>query len=365
MSPLGSHTYTMATHPAGSPRTVPDKNSGNTSNMEANTGDGTTETPVSSFNPLDPGSPNPTVGGSPSIKFKAYKCCTCNTSHYEPFTSDQDTCYNCNHAVCRACYNFWECCNCNTLGRFSNHTCDECGHEKCPRKCLFQIITKDAWLRVEALRATEKRGTTEQQRGEKMHKLGRFGDSGKIIAGGRCGANSPANANFKPGTVAEKEEALKSLVSLREKVKASSKSHVASESLLPSAPSYHKCQWQVSPVDIYGSLGISTARMNSEPGEDGMNCGTPRKEHENSNASMVQSPQGSNDSSNTSCTTSPSTLAESPGTPPESPTSNRSHPPPKIIPTGCSVPGRETESIPILQGTECCGDPKAPSSSAL
>ncbi|KAG0130694.1 hypothetical protein HOY82DRAFT_648690 [Tuber indicum] len=281
-------TYTMATHPAGSQKTTSGKNTRSTRIMEANTKDAATKTLVSSFNPLDPTTPNPTVSSSPSIKFKAYKCCNCNTSHYEPFTSDQDICYNCNHTVCRACYNFWECCNCNTLGRFSNHTCDECKHEKCPRKCLFQIITKEAWLGVVALRATENRGTAEQQWGEKVHKLGRMGGSGKISTGGRSGGNGLAKVNFKPGTVGEKEEALKSLVSLREKVKASSKCQVASVPLLPMTSSHNQDQGQISPAVVCGSLVTGPARMSSDPGEDGMRCGTPMKGHENSNTSTAQ-----------------------------------------------------------------------------
>ena len=282
MSPLALHTHTMATHPTGHQKAALDKN---TENMEANTKDAATETLVSSFNPLDSASPTHTAGSSPRIKFKAYKCCNCNTSHYEPFTSDQDICYNCNHTVCRACYNFWECCNCNTLGRFSNHTCDECRHEKCPRKCLFQIITKEVWLRVESLRATENRGTAEQQRGEGMHKLGRMGDSGNFGVGGRSGDNGPVKGNFKPGTAGEREGALKSLVSLREKAKASSKSGVA-EPLLPAAPSHHQRPGQSPPADVSGPL--VTGRASDGPGEDGICYGAPKKGHENSNRPMAQ-----------------------------------------------------------------------------
>ncbi|KAG0638522.1 hypothetical protein HOY80DRAFT_1023101 [Tuber brumale] len=365
MLPPTPRTYTMATHPAGNQKTTPDKDTRNTRIMEANTNDAATEVLVSSFNPLDPATPNPTAGSSPSIKFKAYKCCNCNTSHYEPFTSDQDICYNCNHTVCRACYNFWECCNCNTLGRFSNHTCDECKHEKCPRKCLFQIITKEAWLRAEALRATENRGTFEQQWGERMHKLGRMGDSGKIPTGGRSGGNGLAKINFKPGTVGEKEEALKSLVSLREKVKASSKCQIASEPLPSTASSHHQDQRHISPADVCGSLVTSTTRMSSDPGEDAMCCGTPMKGHENSNMSTAQSPRGSNVSSNTSHTTSPSTLAGSPETPLESPTCNHSHPSRTTTLILRSAPGQGVESAQVLPRSEGRRDPKEPSLSAL
>lgn len=332
MPPLAPHTHIMATHPIGRQKTALDKN---TESMETNTKNAATRTLVSSFNPLDSTSPTHTAGSSPRIEFKAYKCCNCNTSHYEPFTSYQDICYNCSHTVCRACYNFWECCNCNTLGWFSNHTCDECGHEKCPRKCLFQIITKEAWTRVEALRATEDRGTVEQQRVEGMHKLGRAG------VGSRTGGDGPVKGNFKPGTAGEKEEALRSLVSLREKVKASSKSGVA-DPPPPATPSHHQLQGQIPPVDMSESL--VTGRMGDDPGEDGTHYGAPRKGHENPNTSMVQvnpplstphsqatptntsqSPRDSNCWPSTSYTSSPPTLTGSLESPLESPASNFCH----------------------------------------
>ena len=140
-------------------------------------------------------------------------------------------------------------------------------------------------MRVESLRATENRGTAEQQRGEGMHKLGRMGDSGKFGVGGRPGGNDPVKGNFKPGTAGEKEGALKSLVSLREKAKASSKSGVA-ETLLPAAPSNYQLPGQIPPADVSGPL--VTGRVSDGPGEDGRYYGTPEKGHENSNRPMAQ-----------------------------------------------------------------------------
>lgn len=140
-------------------------------------------------------------------------------------------------------------------------------------------------MRVESLRATENRGTAEQQRGEGMHKLGRMGDSGNFGVGGRSGDNGPVKGNFKPGTAGEREGALKSLVSLREKAKASSKSGVA-EPLLPAAPSHHQGPGQSPPADVSGPP--VTGRANDGPGEDGICYGAPKKGHENSNRPMVQ-----------------------------------------------------------------------------
>ncbi|RPB01910.1 hypothetical protein L873DRAFT_561511 [Choiromyces venosus 120613-1] len=322
--PLAPPTYTTITHPTSQQNIAPDKNTKNTKSIEPNTKGETMEACVSSFNPLDPASPEYTTSSSASIKFKAYKCCSCNTSHHEPFTSDQDICYNCNHTVCRACYNFWECCNCNSLGRFKNHICEDCEHEKCPRKCLFQIITKEAWLRIEALRATENRGTPEQQKSEKMYKLGRVGDSGKTTREGRSRDNvAPVNASIKPGTVGEKEEALRSLVTLREKVKASSKCPAAIEPPLAAAPSHNQDQGPLSIAVISGS--IITVRTGGDQRDNEIHSMTPKRGDSNSTASMAQSPLDSEGSSDTSFTGSSSTLPQSPKTPLESPVRNHRH----------------------------------------